>query len=256
MDLIAKYKDESINDVFNNVFKSYKKFNEEMILYVEPYLSKEDKLIIYYNEDEDIEYKLKLSNDLIKYCLKKGWKIIGNIGYGGSSSVFLVSNINRTILDKDYYAALVLKTNDCNINNNYDHIIDICSIQREGLFGKDTCEIYDLFTTYKKYSDDIRYCNTTFPHRIIQVLELVTTLDKAGDIIKNSIDIISNNLRKILEKIYKMDMIYTDIKPDNIGLTLEGKIKLIDLETIRKLRDDDSTDIDGVIKYFKIDLSE
>jgi hypothetical protein len=105
----------------------------------------------------------------------------------------------------------------------------VFELQRKGVSSEDTAIIYDLFTCPEHYSG----APPLFPNRIIQVLELVTPLDKIGNLFIDNQESLTKTLYQIIERILAINMSYTDIKSDNTGLTIDGQIKLIDLETIR-----------------------
>jgi hypothetical protein len=73
MNLIAKFRGESVSEVFTRINKLYTKFNEEILHYVEPSLTMEDKVIHYYNEEHDESLYPLLSERVIEYCLERGW---------------------------------------------------------------------------------------------------------------------------------------------------------------------------------------
>lgn len=238
MHLIARTKEEDCNTVFNHLNGLYTRFNKEISIYVEPQLSKQDKIIYYYGE-------FLLSPQVVKYILDRGWKIIGNI--------------HRTITDKDYYAALVIQANNCEETYTPDNIVSLFNMQTNKIVANQVFAIiYDIFTCPYRYSHNSDYCSGTWD-RIIQVVELVTPLDTTDNIFLMDIEKLENELYYILNQIQELNILYTDFKLDNIGVTITGDIKLIDLESIFSYDPTYSTNIsqqvNGIITEL-LDLSQ
>ncbi len=125
----------------------------------------------------------------------------------------LSSGRNLSILVQDGDNRYVIKI----LNSNIEYVYELCTKIRSILKTSTQCRILD-FNNFKAL------IRPYYPYTLRDIYN--------GNSISNR-EIVKQYLRKILELLYKLTsygLVYTDLKPENIGIDDDGNIHIVDFE--------------------------
>ncbi|SNW62409.1 Hypothetical protein ORPV_505 [Orpheovirus IHUMI-LCC2] len=196
-----------------------------------------------YNEENNKEYYVPISDDFIKQVGDWGWTIICKLGTGSTHSAFLVYD------GRDFKTMLILDSitkKDNNIDEIEDNIDDIIEIKGYDLYMN---KVEHVFYTSVPYSDNEIYkilSPNNYINRPIYILEFMFYTISEFIILKRNIWNV--NEKKIFISQFKMfynksmqffkdnNINYSDIKLDNIMIGYYNGmsyLKFVDIHDVK-----------------------
>ena len=148
--------------------------------------------------------------------------VVKLLGKGMFANVYLVTNPQREV----YYALKVISRRAIEKFVIHEHVL----LEKQILQLVDHPFIIKLVKTFK---DEKRLY---FLLEYVHGLSLDTTLKTAGLLTVSESQFYTGLLVLVLQYLHEIDVIYRDLKPENVMLDTEGYIKLIDFDTAKILK--------------------
>lgn len=223
------------NPIINN-YKQAKINKYNKMLFFEEKLSRESNI----NSDDInidskyLEQNLNInSNNEQEFIsiLDKKYGLIHKIGEGSTAKVYLGYNLNNENIEKNYYSIKIYKSekfnmemynNEANLlksisHENVLHIYDYGKGKKIKSNGK-IKEVYYIVMEYMEHGDLLKY--------------ITNISSKKGENIgfgEEYARLIFSILLEGLEAMHNSDIVHRDIKPDNIMIGNDYKMKIVDL---------------------------
>ena len=163
--------------------------------------------------------------------LEKKYGLIKKIGEGSTSKIYLGYPLNNEIIEQRFYSIKILKTEKLNIEMFNSEVSLLQSIISENVlsiyeYGKGkkvknngkSKEVYYIIMEFMQHGDLIKYISNVSS----KVNENIGFGEEYGRLI-------FTQLLDGLEAIHNSDGVHRDIKPDNIMIGNDYKMKLVDL---------------------------
>ena len=163
--------------------------------------------------------------------LEKKYGLIKKIGEGSTSKIYLGYPLNNEIIEQRFYSIKILKTEKLNIEMFNSEVSLLQSIISENVlsiyeYGKGkkvknngkSKEVYYIVMEFMQHGDLIKYISNVSS----KVNENIGFGEEYGRLI-------FTQLLDGLEAIHNSDGVHRDIKPDNIMIGNDYKMKLVDL---------------------------
>ena len=163
--------------------------------------------------------------------LEKKYGLIKKIGEGSTSKIYLGYPLNNEIIEQRFYSIKILKTEKLNIEMFNSEVSLLQSIKSENVlsiydYGKGkkvknngkSKEVYYIIMEFMQHGDLIKYISNVSS----KVNENIGFGEEYGRLI-------FTQLLDGLEAIHNSDGVHRDIKPDNIMIGNDYKMKLVDL---------------------------
>ena len=239
MHLIAHFESKPVDEVFHQMHNNTVAFNEGIRRAVIPKLEHGQLIKYWVKDDQEHHVWRQMTEELLLEITQRGYLVMGVIGTGGSSTIFLVRNVNRTLISsKDMYCALVINT-----MKTQDILPVIYERQQNRLLDgvADVYEVFEFFGDLAYYeTEDVhaRQLNDKLGSYSVSITELLTPLDfyLAGKHMgSDGVEKLRRDLLILLTKLKDQGFYCSDLKLANTSVDITGNLKLIDLESVRAI---------------------
>lgn len=212
-----------------------------------------------FNDDGYTWESFRISERFISWLESKHMlKITKKLGEGMSNTGLLASNMGNKKYPESV-VILVMFGGYCEENKEYiEYMTKLRSWQERGLVPTDDMiKIYEPIVSPLPPTDDPNYCpgaqRTQYTLQVIEPVDHVLTevlYKHMDDPIYTKVGLIANmiqQLQTIYTRIYLKGYRYSDVLADNVGVTSEGKLIMIDLSISKETREWTSQDLFEII---------